>query len=486
VCILVAGLSGGFLAVTSYLVTRTYRNQTFIRQAVRRADLARIALPDKIEPSGVNRALAALREQGNFDTVVIHDGVVYSSAPTLDAAVPRSARNGVTDASEPFHARVHGTPYVVVARPAGDTDSTIYFFFSEANITDSLRQFRNILALGWALMLALAAGFGALVAKGALRPVRRAAQQSTATTSRLVGPVTLRTDDEFEQWTDSFNGLVEALELKVAELSEAADRERRFTSDVAHELRTPLTALTSSAALLEGRLDELSAGARRPAELLITGVQRLRQLVVELLELARLDAGAEPLHVEQLDVGAALHAALQPWRGRAEITVTVEPGIEASADRARFKRVVDNLVDNAIRHGGGSVSIHAFQTGERIGVEVADAGPGVPAADAQRIFERFYKQDQSRAARGSGLGLAIAAKHADAMGGTVELRNPGDPGARFALWLRSAAPAPADAAPTDGPDRPGLRIVPDAATDGSTGSSIVRLRAVHAGRPPSR
>ncbi len=281
--------------------------------------------------------------------------------------------------------------------------------------------------------------FGALVARGALRPIRRAAQQSTATTDRLVGPATRRTNDEFEQWSDAFNGLVEALELKVAELSDAAERERRFTSDVAHELRTPLTALTSSAALLEDHLNELSLGARRPAELLIAEVQRLRELVVELLELARLDAGAEAENVEPIDVGAAVRAAVEPWRDRGRFRLAIEPDLAVRADRARFKRVIDNLLQNVIRHGGGVASIHASARDGRVCIEIVDSGPGVSSEDAERIFERFYKQDPGRTAPGSGLGLAIAAKHADAMGGRLELANPGEPGARFVLWLHAAA-----------------------------------------------
>jgi two-component system sensor histidine kinase MtrB len=463
VCILIAGLSAGFLAVTSYLTARTYRDQSFTRQAVRRADVARLALPGDSRPSAVNAALAPYRERGNFDTVIVREGKVIASEHALDAALPSSARASVTEESEPFHLRVGGTSYEVVARPGVDERSTIYFFFSRANIDDSLRQFRNILAIAWALTLALAAVFGALVAKGALRPIRRAAQQSTATTSRLLGPVAPRTNDEVEQWADSFNGLVEALELKVAELSDAADRERRFTSDVAHELRTPLTALTSSAALLEDHLDELSLGARRPAELLVTEVQRLRELVVELLELARLDAGAETVHVERIDVGASLRAAVEPWRASARFTLAIDADLEACADRARFKRVIDNLIENAIRHGSGVASIRAFASAGRTCIEVTDSGPGVSSADAHRIFERFYKDDLSRTAPGSGLGLAIAAKHAEAMGGTLELANPGEPGARFAFWLRAADRAveernvPADGDGTTG--RPGRATV---------------------------
>jgi two-component system, OmpR family, sensor histidine kinase MtrB len=476
VCILVAGLSGGFLAVTSYFGARAYRNQTFMHQAVRRADLALLALADNSDPAAVNAALAPYRARGNFETVVVRDGTVYSSAQSLEHAVPQSVRSGVAENSQPFSARVHGTPYVVVARPGVDEQSKIFFFFSEANITDSLRQFRNVLAFAWVLTLAIAAGFGALVAKGALRPIRRAARESTATTNRLLGPVALQANDEFEQWVDSFNGLVEALELKVVELSEAAERERRFTSDVAHELRTPLTALTSSAALLEDHLVELPLGARRPAELLITEVQRLRRLVIELLELARLDAGAEPVHVEPLEIATALRVALQPWEGRAQFSVEVEPGLGAWADRLRFKRVVDNLVENAIRHGGAVVTVQAFRRADRTCIEVTDAGPGVAAADASRIFERFYKGDPSRAGHGSGLGLAIAAKNAEAMDGTLVLANPGERGARFVFALRTADAQPTSSHGAAGPATPVF--------DRSSPGRSAEVGAAHRGAAP--
>ena len=104
--------------------------------------------------------------------------------------------------------------------------------------------------------------------------------------------------DEFGSWAQSFNEMAAALETKIADLSAAQARERRFTADVAHELRTPLTALVGEASLLAEHLDRMPGDSRRPAELLIADVGRLRRLVEDLMEISRFDAGAEGVHSE--------------------------------------------------------------------------------------------------------------------------------------------------------------------------------------------
>ncbi len=244
VFILVAGVSAGFLAVTSYFVIHEYRYRTFADQATNQVQLALLGLPDTVDASRVEAALSAYQERGGFETVAVAEGTVYSSARTLGVdAVPRSLRTQLTAETPPARTTVAGTPYLVVARPSEDGRTSLYFFFPLTDIRDSVDQFRNVLALCWLATVVVAAAFGTVIARRALRPVRTAAEASRATASRLVGEVPARSDDEFDQWAESFNDVVRALEAKIIELSEAAERERRFTSDVAHELRTPLTAL---------------------------------------------------------------------------------------------------------------------------------------------------------------------------------------------------------------------------------------------------
>jgi two-component system sensor histidine kinase MtrB len=217
--------------------------------------------------------------------------------------------------------------------------------------------------------------------------------------------------------------------------------------------------MMSAASLLEHRLEDMEPTSRRPAELLIIDVRRLQSLVVELLELARLDAGGESMHFEVLDLRTAVMTVLQSQPTDKTLMVDVPEGVRVSADRAHLRRVLGNLVENALVHGGPHVRITAWKRERFADLEVIDDGPGVSHDDADRIFARFYKADAGRSQEGSGLGLAIALEHARALGGSLELANPGEPGARFVLSLPLAARVDADdEQPADESPRPQLTM----------------------------
>src|SRR5919197_1578896 len=225
------------------------------------------------------------------------------------------------------------------------------------------------------------------MARRTLRPVREAAAASQALAGGLLDTRLTASRDEFGQWADAFNRMADALAAKIEALSESQERERRFTSDVAHELRTPLSAMVSAAGMLGDGLDTLPPSAQLAAALLVKDVSRLSELVQELLELARLDAGQESVHLERLQVADALAAVCRVWSHEDQANVaTVDPGLEVMADRARFRRVMSNLISNAVRHGGGEVTIRARGLGGEVAIEVADRGPGIPPASLERIF----------------------------------------------------------------------------------------------------
>ncbi|MGH9037562.1 MAG: sensor histidine kinase, partial [Acidimicrobiia bacterium] len=195
-------------------------------------------------------------------------------------------------------------------------------------------------------------------------------------------------------------------------------------------------------------LDRLPDGAVRPAGLLVQDVKRLHALVLELLELARLDAG-DAVHLERLDVVGAVEAAVRPWADEAaHLRLHLPAGLSVRADRSRFKRVLANLVSNAVRHGGGEVEIRASGDAGFVTIEVSDQGPGLSEEDSERVFDRFYKADTSRSRGGSGLGLAIARQHAVAQGGSLEAapNRPGG-GARFIFRVPADVPAGENAVP---------------------------------------
>src|SRR5262249_3630005 len=265
---------------------------------------------------------------------------------------------------------VAGTHYLVVGGPSG-RKTELYFFFSEQNLRHELAQLRNVLLIGVAILVVLAGFVGAALARQTLRPVARASAAAHSLAEGLLEtrlPVTGR--DECGAWAQAFNEMAAALEAKIAALSAAQARERRFTSDVAHELRTPLTALVGEASLLAEHLDAMPAEARRPAERLIADVPRPRRLVEELMEISRFDAGVEDVHAEDVDVAALVAATLRArgWEHRVQLDGN---GLRVTSDPRRLERIVANLVDNALEHGASEVSVRLAGVNGDAVVEVA-------------------------------------------------------------------------------------------------------------------
>ena len=166
------------------------------------------------------------------------------------------------------------------------------------------------------------------------------------------------------------------LEAKISALSAAQARERRFTADVAHELRTPLTALVGEASLLAAHLDAMPEDARRPAELLVADVGRLRRLVEDLMEISRFDAGRESVQADTVDLGSLVAATVRSrgWEERVRLDADE---VVVTSDPRRLERIVGNLVGNALEHGGRGVAVRVGADGVGSFVEVVDQGPGI-------------------------------------------------------------------------------------------------------------
>jgi two-component system sensor histidine kinase MtrB len=270
--------------------------------------------------------------------------------------------------------------------------------------------------------------------------VRQASEAAGALAEGLLETrLPVETNDEFGAWAAAFNEMAEALEEKIRALSEAQARERRFTSDVAHELRTPLTALAAEAALLGEQLDRMPAEARRPAQLLVEDVGRLRRMVEELMEISRLDVGRENVRMEPVDLGALAAGVLRSRGWDTSVSLDAEP-IVVETDRRRAERVVSNLIENAVAHGGRDVAVRVGRDGTGAIVEVGDRGPGIAPKHLPHLFERFYKADPARSGGGSGLGLAIALENARLLGGRIDAWSEVGAGSRFTLTLPVAKP----------------------------------------------
>ena len=413
---------------------REYRENAFVHRADFQADTTAALLRRDVEPTDVPDRLAAFGETLSADVVAVDERSHFISAPHLSVqAVPQSLRDDPE--SDPREVELGGHSYRVLGRVAAESDTRMYFFFSRDELSGSLRELGTILAGGWVLVTVAAAVAGSLVARRTLRPVRTAAAAARAVAEGLLDTrLAAAGSDEFATMARAFNEMAQALQAKIDQLSAAHERERRFTGDVAHELVTPLGAIVAEASVLESHLDELPPEPRRMAELLVADTRRLRDLVEELLELARADATTEVAADDPQPIGSLLVTMLQ--RGGFEgVLLSGDLDTEVAVNRSCLSRVVTNLVQNACRHGAPPVEVEVDRLRAGIRLAVRDHGTGFSPADLPYLFDRFYKADLSRSQGGAGLGLAIATEYSRLLGGHLQAENHLGGGAVFVLTI---------------------------------------------------
>ncbi len=310
---------------------------------------------------------------------------------------------------------------------------------------DALGKLRGLLLLGGpvALLLASLAGYGA--AAGALRPVDSMRQRAREVNAGLPGrrlPVP-PSGDEVTRLGETLNEMLERLE-------DALARERRFVADASHELRTPLAILKGELelALHHGKsLAEVRGAVSSAAE----ETDRLIELAEDLLVLARLEQGRLPVQPSPIEVREVLEGVVRRYARRAEeehtsLTFHAPSDLVLSADRLRLEQAVGNLVENALRHGRGTVELEAVAVDGAVELHVRDRGPGFPSALREIVFERFTSGDSAQGRGGTGLGMAIVGAIAEAHQGTARVGDRPDGGADVWLTLPTGPHAGKDGA----------------------------------------
>lgn len=244
-------------------------------------------------------------------------------------------------------------------------------------------------------------------------------------------------DDEIGEVARTFNAMV-------ADLRTADAARRQLQADIAHELATPLSVLKAN---VEGMLDGVVETSPQRLELLHAQTQVLTRLVHDLKDLSLLQDGRLPLDRRPTDIPSLIDevaGAVRPTAEAKGIALNVVEGssVTVAADRDRIAQVLHNLLSNAVRYtdAGGAVNVRARLDGDRVVVEVADTGAGIPAADLPRVFERFHRVDRSRtrATGGAGLGLAVVKQIVEAHGGTVWVSSTPGAGSVFSFALPGA------------------------------------------------
>lgn len=352
-----------------------------------------------------------------------------------------------------------GTPYLVAGTRLLGGGPTGY-------LRKSLEpEAKDLNSLAWSLGIAtgLALIGSALLAQAAattvLKPVHR-----LGVAARRLGEGQLDTrlrvsgTDELADLSRTFNRTAESLEKRVADMAARDEASRRFVADMSHELRTPLTAITAVTEVLEEELDSESGGMDPMIEpavrLVVSETRRLNDLVENLMEVTRFDAGTARLVLDEVDIADQITACIDARAWLDAVDLDAERGVYAYLDPRRLDVILANLIGNALKHGGSPVRVSVREeTGEdaALVIRVRDHGPGIPEEVLPHVFDRFYKASASRPrSEGSGLGLSIALENAHIHGGGITAANAPDGGAVFTLRLPHLGPD----LPPDGGDDP--------------------------------
>ena len=438
-----AALLSAVLSITTFGLTRenliSQREQVAVDRSI--ADATRIASSIRVSTSATEaqQILAALPlADGSNAVIEVNSRWFATDGASFDENdIPASMRGDVADGgASKMISRIDGTASFIVGVPIGDTGSAYFEASSMADVQRSLDR------LGLTLLIAsiLTTIGGGLVGFWASRRVF-APLLDVGTAAEAIAGGRLDTrlpvggDPDLDIIANPFNEMAQALEDRI-------DRDARFASEVSHELRSPLMTIAATVEVLENTRDELPERAQTALLLLAADVDRLQQLVEDLLEISRFDVGAIKLHLEEVRAAEMVIQAVRVLGGGG-VPVRFEPEVGeiiVRVDKRRFGRVIANLLDNAQRYAGGATAITIERVDDKVNIAVEDRGNGVPLDERDIIFDRFSRgaEGGNRSSdSGVGLGLALVDEHVRLHGGRVWVddRRDGEIGARFVVEL---------------------------------------------------
>ncbi|MFC7307296.1 ATP-binding protein [Streptomyces monticola] len=330
-----------------------------------------------------------------------------------------------------------GTPYLVGGTRVMGGGPTGYMLKSLEPEAKDLNSLAWSLGIATGLALIGAALLAQAAATTVLKPVHR-----LGVAARRLGEGKLDTrlrvsgTDELAELSRTFNSTAASLEKKVADMSAREESSRRFVADMSHELRTPLTAITAVTEVLEEEEDSLDPMIAPAVRLVVSETRRLNDLVENLMEVTRFDAGTARLVLDDVDIADQITACIDARAWLDAVDLDAERGITARLDPRRLDVILANLIGNALKHGGSPVRISVREDGRDLVISVRDHGSGIPEEVLPHVFDRFYKASASRPrSEGSGLGLSIALENAHIHGGEITAANSPDGGAVFTLRL---------------------------------------------------
>ncbi len=430
VATVVASLTYG--VAVRYLLEQ--REGVAARQAYVNARLVRSVL--RADDPDVRSLLAAIGGGTASAPVIRYEGEWFATTVARGReAVPSDLVRVVTD-GDAAHQRYrdgdgHLQIAVGVALPA--VDGAYFELFSLTELERTLGVLRRALGLGAASASALAGLVGFVAARRLVRPllpIAAAAERIAA------GDLQTRLDPDADP---DLERLVGAFNAMAASLDERIQREARFAADVSHEVRAPLAALAAAVNIIERRRGELPEQVLVTFDNLAERVQGFQQVVIDLLEISRIDSGTATLDADDIDLGTFL-AQVATTHGQPQAVVCLLDDGPRSivGDRRRLGQAIGNILDNANRYAGGvrRIGVEPGEGPRHIRITIDDNGPGVPPDEREAIFGRFSRGAvglSTGSASGSGLGLALVVEHVRLHGGRVWVEDAPDGGGRFVV-----------------------------------------------------
>lgn len=321
----------------------------------------------------------------------------------------------------------------------------VYFLYSLETQHETLQYLQWIVALAGGAIVVILAALTFTLARQVVRPVQEAANVAERIADgHLEERLTVRGEDEVAKLAKSFNEMASSLGIQIDQLAELSNVQRRFVSDVSHELRTPLTTVRMASEMIYENREDFAPVVKRSAELMHTQIDRFEDLLADLLEISRFDAGVALLDAEARDLNEAVLTAIDnvtPLAEKKAVWLTADiPELltRADFDPIRVARILRNLLTNAVEHADGNpvhVTVGANETA--VAVSVHDWGIGMDRDQVTRVFDRFWRADPARARTtgGTGLGLSIAKEDAHLHGGWLDVWSRPSFGTVFRLTL---------------------------------------------------
>ncbi|PJJ71260.1 two-component system sensor histidine kinase MtrB [Diaminobutyricimonas aerilata] len=400
-------------------------------------------------------SVALLRAPGQGGQPALLD--TFSVGFQVDEVISDELRDAVVDAdqqrlySQPVELSAGGdgtAPGLAVGTPLDIPQAGRYELYAVYNLSDAQRTLdfvlQTLLLAGLALVLLIGAVVYVVV-RLVIGPVQVAAETSQKLAAgQLQERIPVKGDDVLATLARSFNGMADSLQRQITRLATLSQVQQRFVSDVSHELRTPLTTIRLAGDVLYDQREDFPPATARTAELLHTQIDRFDSMLADLLEMSRFDAGAVQLETEPTNLVRLVEESVEAVRPLAsekgsELRIEAPGGyFEAEVDARRVRRILQNLLGNAIDHGEGRpILVYVDSDEHAVALAVRDYGIGMDETAVKRVFDRFWRADPSRqrSTGGTGLGLAIALEDATLHEGWLEVWSREGEGSCFRLTL---------------------------------------------------